>query len=398
MIKAIELETPLLAEPGDLAFIQAGLNLGVALPLAGRAEEAIRHIDEFAVASGMDRTNLPAFWADTWTLARVYALVEAGRIPEALEEAQAAYDVALERGHSTGLAWMGVFVGVALAIHGDLGGAEARLREASTFFAETDHPGERWALAGVALVAGQMGRAREAADAISALEAVTASAWAMMDVYEYRGRAWSAVASGDPTEAASILWGLVRFAEKGGQLAASASALHDLVRIADDREAAGRLVELEGRVEGVLMGARAAYGRAVLTGDPQLADEAADRFERCGAFLDAAEAAALERRLAPGASLAQRAAAAGRRASRLAAQCEGARTPPLLSLDEESQLSAREREIARMAAEGLSNRAIADQLVLSRRTVENHLQRAYTKLGVSSRADLGPALGAPPEA
>ena len=395
VIKAIELETPLLAEQGDLAFIQAGLNLGVALPLAGRAEEAIRHIDEFAAASGMNRTNLPAFWADTWTLGRVYALVEAGRIPEALDEAQAAYDLALERGHSTGLAWMGVFVGVALANRGDLRGAEAKLREAATFFAEMDHPGERWALAGVALVAGQMGRARDAAAAVQALEAVTASAWAMMDVYEYRGRAWSAVASGDPTEAASILWGLVRFAEKGGQLAASSSGLHDLVRITEDREAAGRLVELEGRVEGALMSARAAYARAILTGDPQLAQEAADRFERCGALLYAAEAAALERRLALGSSLPQRAAAAGRRANRLAGRCEGARTPPLLTLGEESQLSAREREIARMAADGLSNRAIADQLVLSRRTVENHLQRAYTKLGVSSRAELGPALGAP---
>src|ERR1700728_3808411 len=245
VIKAIELETPLLAEQGDLAFIQAGLNLGVALPLAGRAEEAIRHIDEFATTSGMDRTNLPAFWADTWTLGRVYALVEAGRIQEALGEAQAAYDLALERGHSTGLAWMGVFVGVALANRGDLRGAEAKLREAATFFAEMDHPGERWALAGVALVAGQMGRARDAAAAVQALEAVTASAWAMMDVYEYRGRAWSAVASGDPTEAASILWGLVRFAEKGGQLAASSSGLHDVGRITEDREAAGRLHKLE---------------------------------------------------------------------------------------------------------------------------------------------------------
>jgi DNA-binding CsgD family transcriptional regulator len=398
VIKAIELETPLLAEPGDLAFIQAGLNLGVALPLAGRAEEAIRHIDEFAAASGMDRTNLPAFWADTWTLGRVYALVEAGRIPEALAEAQAAYDLALERGHSTGLAWMGVFVAVALANRGDLRGAEAKLREASTFFAEMDHPGERWALAGVALVAGQMGRARDAADAVLSLEAVTASAWAMMDVYEYRGRAWSAVASGDLTEAASLLWGLVRFAEKGGQLAASSSGLHDLVRITEDREAAGRLVELEARVEGALMRARAAYARAVLTGDPQLAQDAADRFEGCGALLYSAEAAALERRFALDSSLPQRAATAGRRASRLAAQCEGARTPPLLTLGEESQLSAREREIARLAGGGLSNRAIADQLVLSRRTVENHLQRAYTKLGVSSRAELGPALGAPPDA
>ena len=395
VVKAIELETPLLDDRSDLAFIQAGLNLGVALPLAGRAEEAIRHIDEFAAASGMDRTNLPAFWADTWTLARVYALIEAGQIPEALREAQAGYDLALERGHSTGLAWMGVFVAVALANQGDLGGAEAKLREASAFFAETNHPGERWALAGVALVAGQMGRAAVAGEAVSALEAVAASAWAMMDVYEYRGRAWSAVASGEFSAAATILWELVEFAEKGGQLSVSSAALHDLVRISEDREAAVRLAELESRVEGRLMSARASYARAVLAEDPLLAEEAADRFERCGALLYAAEAAALQRKFAVVASLPSRAAEAGRRANRLYARCEGARTPPLLSLGEGSQLSTREREIALKAVEGLSNRAIADQLVLSKRTVENHLQRVYTKLGVSSRAELELALGVP---
>jgi DNA-binding CsgD family transcriptional regulator len=290
---------------------------------------------------------------------------------------------------------MGVFVAVALANQGDLGGAEAKLREASAFFAETNHPGERWALAGVALVAGQMGRAAVAGEAVSALEAVAASAWAMMDVYEYRGRAWSAVASGEFSAAATILWELVEFAEKGGQLSVSSAALHDLVRISEDREAAVRLAELESRVEGRLMSARASYARAVLAEDPLLAEEAADRFERCGALLYAAEAAALQRKFAVVASLPSRAAEAGRRANRLYARCEGARTPPLLSLGEGSQLSTREREIALKAVEGLSNRAIADQLVLSKRTVENHLQRVYTKLGVSSRAELELALGVP---
>jgi DNA-binding NarL/FixJ family response regulator len=398
VVKAIELGVPLLSDQSDVAFIQASLNLGVALSLAGRADEAIRHLDEFVHSTGLDRTNLPAFWADTWTLARVYALVETGRLAEAHEEAQWAYDMALDRGHATGLAWMGVFIAVVLGLVGDLRGAEAKFREASVFFAEMDHPGERWALAGVAMVAGQMGRAGVAADAVGALEAVTASAWAMMDVYEYRGRAWAAVAAGDLGAAAAALRGLVEFAERGGQLAPLAAGLHDLLRIGEDAEAARRLEALEPRVEGLLMSARASYARAILTKDPELAEEAADRFERCGALLYAAEAASLEHRLALGASLQRRAAEAGRRAGRQAAQCEGARTPPILSLGEDLQLSSREREIARLAVEGLTNRAIADKLVLSKRTVENHLQRVYTKFGVSSRAELGVAMGAQPEA
>ena len=55
-------------------------------------------------------------------------------------------------------------------------------------------------------------------------------------------------------------------------------------------------------------------------------------------------------------------------------------------------LTARERDIARFAAAGASNREIATRLELSIRTVENHLQRAYEKLGVTSRAELSTAL------
>ncbi len=43
-------------------------------------------------------------------------------------------------------------------------------------------------------------------------------------------------------------------------------------------------------------------------------------------------------------------------------------------------------------ARGLSNREIADHLYLSLRTVENHLQRIYDKLGVSGREQLDIAL------
>lgn len=51
-------------------------------------------------------------------------------------------------------------------------------------------------------------------------------------------------------------------------------------------------------------------------------------------------------------------------------------------------LSIREREVATLAREGLSNRQIADRLYLSVRTVENHMSRALRKLGYTSRAEL----------
>jgi predicted ATPase/DNA-binding CsgD family transcriptional regulator len=53
-----------------------------------------------------------------------------------------------------------------------------------------------------------------------------------------------------------------------------------------------------------------------------------------------------------------------------------------------SQLTAREREIASLVAAGLSNRQIAEQLFISRRTVDAHLEHIFGKLGITSRVML----------
>jgi DNA-binding CsgD family transcriptional regulator len=55
-------------------------------------------------------------------------------------------------------------------------------------------------------------------------------------------------------------------------------------------------------------------------------------------------------------------------------------------------LTPREIEVVRLLARGLRNREIADALSLSEYTARNHTERALLKLGVSSRALVGPLL------
>ena len=85
-------------------------------------------------------------------------------------------------------------------------------------------------------------------------------------------------------------------------------------------------------------------------------------------------------------------AVAGRAAEELTAA--GAR-PRRDALSGVASLTPGERRVAEMAARGLSNREIAEALFVTRRTVETHLTHAYSKLEISSRAELPDALAVP---
>jgi DNA-binding CsgD family transcriptional regulator len=113
---------------------------------------------------------------------------------------------------------------------------------------------------------------------------------------------------------------------------------------------------------------------------------------RAGFRLYAAEAACQLsgiRRRSKEESLARRAAAL---AGELLPEGSGARTPPFAELTDLTPLTVREREVALLAADGMTSRDIAERLFISVRSVDNHLSRVYAKLGVAGRAELSEIL------
>jgi LuxR family transcriptional regulator, maltose regulon positive regulatory protein len=111
-------------------------------------------------------------------------------------------------------------------------------------------------------------------------------------------------------------------------------------------------------------------------------EDAVDLFDSCVARYEAAQA-----RLELGAVL----RALGRAGPASAAEAAARESLAALGVpvaqppEERSLLTAREREVLRLLAEGRSNDAIASELVLSVRTVERHVENIYDKIGVSGR-------------
>jgi DNA-binding NarL/FixJ family response regulator len=166
------------------------------------------------------------------------------------------------------------------------------------------------------------------------------------------------------------------------------AAWHDLARIGFAGRAVEALARLTPAVTGSLSAARSGHARALVEADVDGLAEAADGFEACGAILLAAEAAADASATAQRRQRGRMAEHLGRRAWALASRCQGADTPSLRSMGPARTLTRREREVAQMAADGMASKMIAARLGLAVRTVENHLQRSYEKLGVSDRTGL----------
>ncbi len=216
----------------------------------------------------------------------------------------------------------------------------------------------------------------------------------MMEGEVRRARAWAQAADGDRAGARALLESAVADALDRGADALAGIAGWELARLGDRGAAAAALTPLLGR-EGPL-GLRAAHAVAADRRDAGELDRISAELEAFGFELEAAEAAAEAARSWARVGDVRRATARDRRVEALRAACEGAFTPLLAVGAGGDRLTDRQREVALLAARGLTSKAVAEQLGLSRRTVDNNLQQVFVKLGIRRRTELADALGLEP--
>jgi DNA-binding CsgD family transcriptional regulator len=266
-------------------------------------------------------------------------------------------------------------------------------RESAALLRDGDAVGMlAFALAGVAQAAAQAGDADAARAAVTEMERTPLGHKGFAVELEL-ARAWSAAAGGELSAATALARRAAELARSRGQDANAVRALHELCRLGDPAAAAPELGRLAGGLDGPFAPAAAAHAGALAAGDGETLLDVAERFAAADALLVAAEAAHAAAAAHRDAGRPSSARGAAARAALWLTKCEDARPSTMLGAPEAADLTPREREIALLAAAGASSRDIADRLVISVRTVDNDLQNAYRKLGVTRRRDLPRVLG-----
>lgn len=366
--------------------------VGPSLGSEGRAQDALalaeeirllasEAADEYGVLTAMGTRFVVHFWDGDWLSIE----------PELLSYR----DKAAEQGNVAFLPVVAYLLAQIRITCGDLEAAVRLLHECST---SPDPLGYMPAyLSDLAYAHAETGDLDGAVAHLAATDAVLAQGpgdiWWQRS-FLVRAQMWTAAMRGDLQGA----WNLAKRFAGGGTIPLLESVMlhHEALRLGVSPESvAQELDSLAARADSRLMSAFVDHARALAAKDAAALDAVAALFESFGANLLAAEAAA------EASAFHQKEGkdAAARRSSavstRLAATCPSARTPALVREVGHVFLTPRERQVAALVARGMSNSEIAQQLMLSIRTVESHVYRGFLKLGVSSRDELSTVLLGP---
>lgn len=241
-------------------------------------------------------------------------------------------------------------------------------------------------LGGIAAAAAAQGDLTAAEEALN--EAAKYPGTVLLKGEEVLGKAWYEACCGNRPQARILLEQAAERARQSGHRSSESLLLTDLARFGYARQAVDRMNELAEECQGSLHRARTQLVAALANSDAEQLSVAATQLARLGVRLPAAEAEHSASQLWLKEGNSRRATAAAQRSAAILTECEEARTPTLSVRPAIATLSRRELEIGELASRGRSAKDIAELLHLSARTVNNHLQRIYTKLGINSRRQL----------
>ncbi|MFJ5797880.1 LuxR C-terminal-related transcriptional regulator [Streptomyces decoyicus] len=372
----------------------AQLQRSLALSYTGRGGEAVELAravhEELTAAESERRHGRASSHGSGPAIYRIAALTDAGRTQEAREVGRAAFSQAVGARAPAPQIWLSAHLGRCELIAGHLGPAHDWFTEAlSLARGQQARRATAFAGAGLAVVLAQTGRADRARTALEAARCPEEECQHASRLMRQLATAWHTAAHGATEEAQQVLAEAAGQAREAGMSSYESWLLADAARLGAAVEVSGRLAELAADGDSPLAGLRAGFAAALAADDHRRLREVAKRSEELGADMMGAEAATEASAAAERAGDPRAAAAAAVLARRLLDRCGADRvTAPRVRVAEVRPLTGREQHVARLAADGLTSQEIAARLVLSVRTVDNHLQRAYAKLGVTSRGEL----------
>ena len=362
-----------------------------ALVLVGRTESTDEAIEPGLTAARRHPEAFPIA-EQLLVVTRVFALETSGRIRQAETLARNHYCQAVTDGSLELRGLWATNLGFALHFRGDLPGFARHLDEAVAALQQRDPVGMLLLALSLAALAhamtGRRGRARRLLTVYDTHAEGRTPAFGT--TWRHRVDAWLHP-GGAGLDAAELALHAGQIAQRERHVAYGSLALHDAVRFGHPELVADLLDDFAGAAEGEFIPTLAAHARSLQCQNTTELDEVSRRFEAMGADLYAAEAAAQASHLHCGAG--EQAAAQAARLRALTLAGSGASCPTLWRwIDRPGRLTDRELEISRLAASGLTDRDIAEQLTISPRTVSNHLASVYDKLGVAGRDQLAPLL------
>ncbi|WP_327004477.1 LuxR C-terminal-related transcriptional regulator [Dactylosporangium sp. NBC_01737] len=322
----------------------------------------------------------------------IHALVMCGQLEEAALLAERYYEDAVAHGSPDGVGLLAMMVGVC---HGEQGRVEQAAKWTSEAFALTDahtlFPIRANILGMQAWWAAHQGHVERATRALAAIDDLLPSADSRSGDYAQLARALLLASTDQPAIAVKILRDLAEQFIGTGVVGSAMEALHLWSRVEPSAEAAAEVRRVADMSDSPLFSWYADYAAALAGADRGRLEALSLDWEQRNYTVLALEAAVRARQACPDSD--QRAAGRlTRRIAELRDRCGGHWPAWLVEPVAVSGLTRREQGVCALAAAGLSNTEISVRLVLSVRTVENHLQRAYDKLGIRQRSQLAQVL------